>query len=688
MATIRVNFTGPAGGVPSRDGNRKGVRLAATAALLTGLCSIFAASAQTRTPPPPSSAASTASRPGSPEEIKRWRDWSISIMRKPAPRKGCFAAAFPATEWREVACGPARNIPMIPKNGPRPQVVGNSNDISALAPSGHISQAIGHFENVTNVTSESGPIGNSGPSIANAYTLQINTNFFGGTAVCTASPNPGCQGWEQFVYENDGSNGYAYIQYWIIAYNATCPAGQSWNQIALYGGTYCWKNNSGGSVSVPNQPITNMANWTFSGQVSATGDSVTMSTGTMAYTRNGDNAVDAANGWTTAEFNIFGDGGNSSGGGTATFNAGASADARTQIFYGDRNAPTCVAQGFTAEMNNLSFGPTAPAATAPGPAVIFTESIAGGAMSNCAAAVTIGDTHLRTFNGLFYDFQASGDFTLAEVAPNFEVQTRQASGAPTWPDASVNKAVAARFGKTRVALCAAPAGESPAAQVFVDGTSTPVDDGKMLELPEGAVLYRRGNTYLMAGAEGDSLRATVNAYGTNTWIDVDVGLGRWPSAVKGLLANVNGNVNQIAARDNVVLQSPFKFDAFYHHFTDSWRVDAAQSLLSVCDGGKPVERGIPKRPFYARDLDRTVRAKAAAVCAAAGVKDERLLEACTLDVAVIGRDEAARVYVGAILPVAIGTIVAEEPGGFHKPWLWLLALVAIAVIVWLLMRRR
>jgi hypothetical protein len=114
-----------------------------------------------------------------------------------------------------------------------------------------------------------------------------------------------------------------------------------------------------------------------------------------------------------------------------------------------------VAQGFTGETNNLSFGPTSPAASQPGPAVEFSESSAGGAASDCAAATTIGDTHLRTFNGLLYDFQASGDFLLAQ-AKNFTVQSRQVSGAPTWPDAAVNQAVAAQVGKSRVAFCTAP----------------------------------------------------------------------------------------------------------------------------------------------------------------------------------------------------------------------------------------
>src|SRR6185503_5424999 len=164
-------------------------------------------------------------------------------------------------------------------------------------------------------------------------------------------------------------------------------------------------------------------------------------------------AVNLAAGWQIAEFNIFGDGGNSAGGGQASFNSGADVVARTQILYGGTAPPNCVAQGFTAETNNLSFGPTAPSASAPGPAVLFQESTAGGATSNCAAATTVGDTHLATFGGLFYDFQASGDFVLAQVDPDFVVQTRQVSGAPTWPEASVNSAVATQMGKSKVALC-------------------------------------------------------------------------------------------------------------------------------------------------------------------------------------------------------------------------------------------
>lgn len=110
-------------------------------------------------------------------------------------------------------------------------------------------------------------------------------------------------------------------------------------------------------------------------------------------------------------------------------------------------------------------------------------------------------------------------------------------------------------------------------------------------------------------------------------------------------------------------------------------------MLSVCNDERPIERGIPSAPFYAQDLEPNVREKALAVCNAAGVKPGPLLDACTLDVAVIGQDAAAKVFVTATAPTAVGTVVATSGPGPLKLLLWLLLLLAIIVIVWLLLRK-
>jgi hypothetical protein len=655
---------------------KKMLRSTLAATLLIGLFSSLGSHAQPQNPPTATQkpeAAATASERVTPEEAKKRKDWAFSMHKKPQPKKGCFTAAYPDSEWKEVPCVPAPNLLFLPRRGPRAFTVGAGNDILAGAPSGTITQTIGHFEAPTNVTSESGMINNAGSPVSNAYSLQLNTNFMASTA-CAGAANPAaCQGWEQWVFYNNGSSGSVFIQYWLIGYNAACPAG--WTTVP---GGYCVRNS--GSTAVPNQPITNIGNWTLSGTATAGSDSYSMGTGASVYSGTGLNAVAASANWTNSEFNIFGP----AGGSQANFNNGAQVNTRNEIIYAGNAAPNCLVGGTTAETNNLTFGPTAPVVTAPGPAVIFQESTAGGAASNCAAASTIGDTHLRTFNNLFYDFQAAGDFTLAEVAPGFEVQTRQVSGAPTWPNATVNKAVAARLGKTKVAICGAPE-----ARVLVDGKATALAEGTPVELPEGAAMRRLGNVYDLVDANGNSVRVTLNSYGGTNWIDVAVGLGEWPSSsATGLIANVNGNVNQIATRDNAVLTNPFNSDELYHRFADSWRVSGEASMLSACSGR--VEAGAPTQTFYAGDLEAGVREKARAVCAAAGVKQGALLDACTLDVAVIGRDEAAKAFVDVPEPAAVGTVTGGGGGSLLATWWWLILLIVIVLvlIVWLIMRKK
>ena len=383
-------------------------------------------------------------------------------------------------------------------------------------------------------------------------------------------------------------------------------------------------------------------------------------------------------GWTQAEFNVFGDGGNSDGGGQADFNDGAIVVPRIDIDYGSGTAPGCLATGFTAETNNLGFDATPPSATPPGPAILFSESTASSAPANCMFATSIGDTHLQTLRGLFYDFQAAGDFVLLQSDPGFVVQTRQVSGAPTWPDATVNKAVATRMGDSKIAICLSPA------RIIVNGEAKDIADGNVLSTADGVDIWHKGNVYTIIGAGGDSVRASVN----NSWIDVNVGLGHWPANVSGLLANPKDDVNHLAARDGAVFANPLAFNDLYAKLGASWRVPARDSLLNACNGSG-LEVRDPSRPFFAKDLDRATFERTRAVCVAAGVKAPTLLDACTLDVAVIGDDAAAKVYSGKSEPVVVGTVVFAEPPPSIWSWLkWLLLILLILGILWVLFGRK
>jgi hypothetical protein len=575
-------------------------------------------------------------------------EWRKALMAIPRPTNGCFTATYPERKWRNVTCTPPTPHKLYPPQQggmSRIDIVGGAGpDFSAVV-TGHISEAEGSFDNVTGVTS------------TNSYSLQLNTAPFQ-TSTCAGSPGGiggGCQGWEQFVYESSGSS---FIQYWLLTYGPAgtlcptprhvgCAANSSYNdgwcpfQFTSTGPVYC-------VVNAVNQPPTSPEPMTSLGQLKVTGtaasgvsnDAISITVGGNPLMATGNNYFpDLGNRWQEVEFNAFGNGSSSQ----AVFNSRSTAVVRTAVTSGTTAGPSCHIKSWTGESNNLTLVNSPPTAS-PGsaPALVFSESnpAPGGAMATCADALSLGDTHLTTFGRLLYDFQATGDFLAAETGPDFLVQTRQVSGAPTWPNASVNKAVAVQTGKDRVAICLP-------GRVVVDGKSATIRDGGRLGLSNGGNVIRKANMYYVLAPSGDSIRATVNS----TYIDLSVGLGRWPSNVRGLLANANGKVNEIEAQDGAVLTSPFCFEKLYGHYADSWRVPPNQSMLNAC--GESIQRGIPKKPFFANDLDPKLARRNRAICTEAGVKEGPLLDACMIDVAMIGPG-AAKVFARTPMPAAVG----------------------------------
>jgi hypothetical protein len=114
-------------------------------------------------------------------------------------------------------------------------------------------------------------------------------------------------------------------------------------------------------------------------------------------------------------------------------------------------------------------------------------------------------------------------------------------------------------------------------------------------------LARQGNVYQITSDSGDSVRATVNP----TWIDVAVGLGRWPSSVHGLIANPNGNINQIESRDGIVLANPFSFNDLYHRFADSWRVSDDAPCCRFATQRGLLRLAFPSGPSMPKTSSRT-----------------------------------------------------------------------------------
>jgi hypothetical protein len=578
----------------------------------------------------------------SPQERVERENWRQKVMHTPKPGKGCYAASFPDTKWHEVRCGKSNGKLYPPKRGGMSQtdVVGGAGpDFSALV-TGTISQAEGSFDSVSGVTSESNSNG-----VANEYSLQLNTNQFTAKA-CSAAKDPSCTGWEQFVYDSSGST---QIQYWLINWGPAgtmCPApnGASCSQGSVSSDGWCPQTVSGFSdvlcvVDAANPPTASSVSAASLAQLTVTGtaghgstaDSMVMAVGGTVTTGFGGNYFpDLGSKWTVSEFNVFGDSSDQ-----ANFNTGSTIEVRTSVASGAHTGPTCDEQSFTAESNNLILVATndnPPKSVLP--SLVFTESNANGSVqASCAEAVSLGDTHMTTFDGLHYDFQASGEFVLAQDGPDFIVQTRQASGAPTWPQAAVNKALSAKFGKARVALYIEPT------RLVVDGVRRDLADGRRMRLSTGVQIARHGEQYLIAAENGDTVRATLNP----TWIDVTVGLGRAASRnTRGLLGNPKGDAHALATADGAELREPVSFNDLYHKYADGWRVKQGESLFAEPTAIKP---SAPSQPFFAKNLDPAAEARARAACTKAGVTHADLLEDCVLDRTVLNDEKATKVFI-------------------------------------------
>ncbi len=548
--------------------------------------------------------------------------WGHAMKQLALPGRGCFTASYPAVTWRKTRCVTAPLIPYRPLRhlpavgGVRRKVtretVGNGVDYSAQVSGTPMFNATGSFDAGTVVTS------------VGSFSLQLNSAPFTSPACSGALVPAICQGWQQFIYSSTFNE--VFMQYWLLNYDTTCPAG--WNPFA----GDCYKNSPASTLSGGPLAAANLASAALSGTASGGGnDTASLVDGSLAASvSNADSVLDLSANWMTTEFAVVGDGGGSE----AMFGAGSTLTVRTTVNNGSSAAPTCVLEGFTGETNSLNLAPTPTFTGGADPAIESLQNSAGG-VPTCASAHGDGDTHLMTFQNLFYDFQAQGDYVLASTSSGFLVENRQVSGAPSWPDAAVNQAIAAQVGTSDVAVCA-----TASAPLYVNGEPTALSRGSQLSLPGGASvsLDPAGTTYLIRDGSGDSVSAAVSSTTSPKYINASLGLGRWPEPVQGLLANAAGNTNPTAieASTGTVLTAPYSFSQFYGTYAQSWQVTATgrQDLLTPC-GSAPVLSD-PKNTFDASDLPPATDQQAQATCEKDGVTAATLLDACTIDEAVLG----------------------------------------------------
>jgi hypothetical protein len=339
-------------------------------------------------------------------------EWSKAVESLPHSKAGCFTASYPAVEWRATRCKEGPRLPDEPANGTAshgPDTVGNGVDYAASI-SGLISADFGSFTNVSSGISEKGQFNGSGPEIANAYTVQLNTAPFS-TAACDGTGNPngtgssGCQGWQQFVYSSHDN--VLLMQYWLLQYDASCPSGWTPFQFTGSSAIYCYTDSP--QVSYPGGGLTagDLKNLSLAGFANAdANDTVVLDNGgTLISVSNPDSFLGLAYSWNAAEFGVYGD----YHGGEAVFSSGSSLEAQQQVNGSNVNvAPTCEKAGFTGETNNLNMTTTPAISDSPlYPSVASKQAVGATATASCAT--TGSPSALNAYGHIGYTADNSSD---------------------------------------------------------------------------------------------------------------------------------------------------------------------------------------------------------------------------------------------------------------------------------------
>jgi subtilisin family serine protease len=227
-----------------------------------------------------------------------------------------------------------------------------------------------------------------------------------------------------------------------------------------------------------------------------------------------------------------------------------------------------------------------------------------------------GDPHIKTVNGLHYDFQTGGEF-VALRSQSMEIQTRQRP-IDSLPWVSVNTAVAARVGNRQVTW-------QPGTGVMPDPAGLQLRiDGVVTSIPTGGINLGVGAQVTSVGSNGiriDFPDGTIMTANAHFWEYQKIWF-------------LNIRISQTMATEGImgVLSQGEWLDG---GFSDKWRVSGKTSLFDYDLNVTPADFAAPPFPMNGvPPMDPSNVELAKQVCVR--IKDEMLRRNCMVDVGTTG----------------------------------------------------
>lgn len=283
-----------------------------------------------------------------------------------------------------------------------------------------------------------------------------------------------------------------------------------------------------------------------------------------------------------------------------------------------------------------------------------------------------GDPHIKTVNGVHYDFHGAGEYTLLRDGADYEIQVRQTpvTTANPLPNGytgltscvAVNTALAARVGNHRISY--QPDGpvqeQDTRMRLRVDGVLKDINALGMIDLGTGGRVSKLGvgNGIEVDFPNGSKLYVTQGWWGTHSIAYLNISVLNTP-ATEGVAGLIEPGQWLPALSDGSYLgPKPASLSNRYKQLNDlfsaSWRISAASSLFDYAPGtstatftikGWPVENAdtcrLPKMEMV-KPVSREI-----AMRACRGITDTDNRNSCVADVMVTGETGFAKTYLAA-----------------------------------------